>query len=52
MMLSVGLIDFYKIPEMHGSFTEATKGFLGYKVPEEILPGSMALIQKVRKKQK
>lgn len=33
--------------ESHGSFTEATKGFLGYKVPEEILTGSMSLIQKV-----
>jgi len=29
-----GLRDFYKVPETHASFTEATRGFLGYKVTE------------------
>lgn len=42
-----GLADFYRVPETDGSFTEATRGFLGFKVPEEILTGSMATISKV-----
>ena len=42
-----GLEEFYKVPETEASFTEATKGFLGVKVPEEIMRGSMATIQRV-----
>ncbi len=42
-----GLKDFYNVPESDASFTEATKGFLGVKVPEEILSGSMSTISRV-----
>jgi cytochrome P450 len=45
-----GLQDFYGVPETDASFTEATRGFLGYKVPEELLSGSMATIQRVLKR--
>lgn len=44
---AAGLDDFYNVPESQASFTEATKGFLGVKVPEEIMSGSMATITRV-----
>ena len=47
-----GLIEFYKIAEQDASFTEATRGFLGYKVPEEILSGTMKTVLLVLKSQK
>jgi hypothetical protein len=47
-----GLNQFYKIAEHDASFAEATRGFLGYKVPEEILSGSMKTVLLVLKSQK
>eukprot|EP01091_Cochliopodium_minus_P002260 TRINITY_DN12123_c0_g1_i1.p1 TRINITY_DN12123_c0_g1~~TRINITY_DN12123_c0_g1_i1.p1 ORF type:complete len:485 (-),score=111.29 TRINITY_DN12123_c0_g1_i1:30-1391(-) len=46
------LIEFYKVPEKDASFNEATRGFLGYKVPEEILSGTMKTVLVVLKSQK
>jgi hypothetical protein len=42
-----GLTDFYRIPETNASFLEATRAFLGYKVPKEVMEGEMPIIQRV-----
>lgn len=42
-----GLTEFYHIPESNASFLEATRAFLGYKVPAEVMKGEMPTIQKV-----
>jgi len=39
-----GLEDFYKVPEIDASFQEATRGFLGFKVPAEIMSGTLNVI--------
>lgn len=39
-----GLKDFYSVPETEASFQQATRGFLGFKVPEELMAGTLNVI--------
>ena len=46
-----GLSFLYQVREADASFTEATKGLLGLKVPNELTRGSMAMFHRGLKKQ-